>query len=238
LWTASTQLEQQIYATGQINDKRFFKRIMLLFKTYSERAIRSTPAFLVSRTLISALSNVDKGVHVDTAAPAPASPSPPSSSGGAAPVASSAAEAAAADKEKQRLLEEGELNVTDFITSGEVVAGEQEAAEALQENEKLKRTLQQALFPVRHMTLEQVRVMRERHSGRELPGFSPYSAVEELIKEFKGQWSAHARECLEEVAEATQAQAGGLVMRIFERFPKAQRAVGMALTDFIEDLTT
>ncbi|GFR49980.1 hypothetical protein Agub_g12123, partial [Astrephomene gubernaculifera] len=112
-----------------------------------------------------------------------------------------------------------------------------EAAAALEENEKLKLTLQQALFPLRHMTLAQVQAMRERHAGRELPGFSPYSAVEELIQEFKGKWSAHARECLEEVAEAAQEQAGGLVAETFERFPKALRAVGMALSDYIEDLS-
>jgi hypothetical protein len=71
------------------------------------------------------------------------------------------------------------------------------------------------------MTLEDVRQLVERHHSVELPGFSPYSAVQDLVARHQRPWPAAVTEC----AAAAHRQLLQLVMlhvgRTFDRFPRA-----------------
>jgi hypothetical protein len=73
----------------------------------------------------------------------------------------------------------------------------------------------------RGMTLEDVRQLVERHHSVELPGFSPYSAVQDLVARHQRPWPAAVTEC----AAAAHRQLLQLVMlhvgRTFDRFPRA-----------------
>ena len=70
------------------------------------------------------------------------------------------------------------------------------------------------------MSLEDVQAIRNRHLGRELPTFSPYSGVEELISFFKGTWRVAAEECLERAKGLLYKNMIEIVNRVFEQFPE------------------
>ncbi len=70
------------------------------------------------------------------------------------------------------------------------------------------------------MTLEDVANIRKRHLGRELPTFSPYSGLEELISTFKGTWRVAAEECLERAKSLLYDNMIDIVNRVFEQFPE------------------
>jgi hypothetical protein len=73
----------------------------------------------------------------------------------------------------------------------------------------------------RGLTLEDVRQLVERHHSIELPGFSPYSAVQELVSRHQTGWAAAAADCV----AAAHRQLLQLVLlhvaRTFSRFPAA-----------------
>ena len=55
---------------------------------------------------------------------------------------------------------------------------------------------------------------------------APPSAMEELLRRFKGQWREHAEGCLQEVEAAVRELAGKTVAEQLRRYPKAERVVG------------
>lgn len=73
----------------------------------------------------------------------------------------------------------------------------------------------------RGLTLEDVRGLVERHHSIQLPGFSPYSAVQELVSRHQTGWAAAAADCV----AAAHRQLLHLVLlhvsRTFSRFPAA-----------------
>lgn len=73
----------------------------------------------------------------------------------------------------------------------------------------------------RGLTLDDVRGLVERHHSIELPGFSPYSAVQELVSRHQTGWAAAAADCV----AAAHRQLLHLVLlhvsRTFSRFPAA-----------------
>ncbi len=123
----------------------------------------------------------------------------------------------------------GVLLPLDALSKGDIdlstYKSEQEAANVLMEDEHVRDVLRAAFFPERFTTLEDVSALLQQQLGRELPGFIPYSAVEEMITSYKGQWRAHAEACLEEVAAVTREKAVTVVSEHFRRFPLALRAV-------------
>jgi hypothetical protein len=78
-----------------------------------------------------------------------------------------------------------------------------------------------ACAAMRGLTLEDVRQLVERHHSIELPGFSPYSAVHELVSRHQTGWAAAAADCV----AAAHRQLLQLVLlhvaRTFSRFPAA-----------------
>ncbi|KXZ49644.1 hypothetical protein GPECTOR_20g501 [Gonium pectorale] len=210
-------MEGHVRASSVMEEKAFYQKTLALYQAYGNKAVRSMPAFVVGRTLVTALSAADKGVSM--LAPGVVG------------------------------TEEGDLDLGPWLegTGGT----EADACAALDSNGELQRSLEVSLFPQRHMPLDkecalppcravpaEVRSLRQKHIGRELPGFSPYSAVEELIRRYKGQWSLHALECLGEVATAAHELSVRVVEEMFERYPVAQRSIGMAFSDYMEELAS
>jgi hypothetical protein len=78
------------------------------------------------------------------------------------------------------------------------------------------------------LTLEDVRQLVERHHSIELPGFSPYSAVQELVSRHQVAWAAAAADCV----AAAHRQLLHLVMlhisRTCSRFPAAAEHIRWA----------
>ncbi|KXZ50489.1 hypothetical protein GPECTOR_16g664 [Gonium pectorale] len=195
-------MEGHVRASSVTEDRAFFQKTLTLYQAYGKKAVRSMPAFVVDRTLITALSTADKGVSLP----------PPDAIG----------------------TEEGDLDLSPWL---EGTAGPKADASAmLGSHGELQRRLEASLFPQQHMPLYEVRSLRRKHIGRELPGFSPYSAVEDLIRRYKGQWSRHALECLGEVAAAAHELSGRVVEDVFKRYPRAQLSIGMAFSDYMEEL--
>ncbi|KAG2440609.1 hypothetical protein HYH02_010188 [Chlamydomonas schloesseri] len=195
---------------GGDGDRSVYQRLAGVYRSYGQRTIRSTPAFLVGTTLISALSKSEKNI----------SPLLDEGTG---------------------CEDEGELDLAALPSnsqskSGTPIRSAEEAADALAnpDNEALQDLLQSQLLPSRPMTIAELVQLRQRHLGRELPGFSPYSAMEELLQRFKGQWRQHAEACLGEVEAAVRELAGRTVAEQLRRFPKAERAVEAALTSHID----
>jgi pyruvate dehydrogenase complex dehydrogenase (E1) component len=69
------------------------------------------------------------------------------------------------------------------------------------------------------MSLDQVKELRQRSRGRELPTFSPYGAVEELIGMTRGSWEAAMLECLDAVQEELRGAMHKSINKHFGRFP-------------------
>jgi hypothetical protein len=204
LWAAAEALQRHVHATVA-GDKSFYKSVLQIYRKYGERVILSTPAFLVGRTLVSALSKSEKTMINK----------PVLAEGGHAPAGAPGGVEMLLPLEA---LSEGDIDLSTYKS-------EQEAASVLMEDEHLRGALRAAFFPERFTTLEDVSALLQRQLGRELTGFIPYSAVEELIRSHQGQWRAHAEACLEEVAAVTREQAEAVVSEHFRRFPLALRAV-------------
>ncbi|KXZ52300.1 hypothetical protein GPECTOR_10g932 [Gonium pectorale] len=200
VWRAAEALEGHVHATSATGDMAFYQTTKKLYKEYGQSVVRSTPAFVVGWTLITALNTKDKGI------------APPSGS----------------DPHEAAI---GELDLAKYKPKDKPEAT---ASSVLQSLDKMLARLQ---FPEKHMTLEQVQELRRRHEGRELPGFSPYSAVEELIRQHKGQWTNHANECLKAVADAVRGEGMAVLQETLGRYPKALGAIGAAFLDYVEELT-
>ncbi|KAG2440608.1 hypothetical protein HYH02_010187 [Chlamydomonas schloesseri] len=208
LWRVADTLHAAVHASGSAGDRAFYQRLMRDYKTYGERAIRSTPAFLVGTTLISALSKSDKMI-----------------SGGA-----DGEDGDGGDIDLARL---PDLQ----LAAGGAITSSAQAEAALLEadgNQAVTELLSQHLLPPRPVTLAEVSRLRQSHLGRELPSFLPYSAMEELLQRFKGQWRQHAEACLGEVETAVRELAGRTVAEQLRRFPKAERVAERALTAYID----
>lgn len=70
------------------------------------------------------------------------------------------------------------------------------------------------------VTLAEVQALRGSQLGRELPTFSPYSAVDELMSKFKGQWKQATLSCLEEVKGELKGLVVAHVDNKFSQFPE------------------
>ncbi|KAG2486191.1 hypothetical protein HYH03_015153 [Edaphochlamys debaryana] len=103
-----------------------------------------------------------------------------------------------------------------------------EAEAALKSDEKLRAYLAEHQFPAEPMMLAQVQAVLWDHAGRELPTFSPYSAVEELVRSFKGRWREHAEACLARAVQLAGAEVDAVLQAEFGAYPKALRAVRAA----------
>ncbi|KXZ52299.1 hypothetical protein GPECTOR_10g931 [Gonium pectorale] len=195
---AAEALERHVHAKSDTGDKTFYQTTKKLYKEYGQQVIRSTPAFLVGWTLITALSSEDKSIS---------------------PLGDGLQEAAGElDLSKRKLKDKPEADASSVLQS-------------------LTEELARSLYPEKHMTLEQIRELCRRHEGRELPGFSPYSAVEDLIRQHKGQWASHADECLEAVEDAVRGKGEAVLAETLGRYPKALRAIGTVFSDYVEELT-
>ena len=75
------------------------------------------------------------------------------------------------------------------------------------------------------MDLDSVINIRSKHLGRELPTFSPYAALEELISIFKGSWQLAAEDCLEQVKSLLHNVTTECVHHVFEQFPEMRSKV-------------
>ncbi|PNH03187.1 Interferon-induced GTP-binding protein Mx1 [Tetrabaena socialis] len=225
LSAAAERIDHHIHASAPSGDRSFYQACTALYRGFGERVIRSTPAFIVGRTLVSALSNTDKGM-----------PPPPSASGAAA-AGVALPGTLAVPAMPSAATEEGELNLTSYLEGGgRACVADADVPKAVEGKDSLRRDLEAARFPTRHMSLQEVRALRQRHVARELPGFCPYSAMEELVRGFKGQWAQHARTLLEDVVALAHQRAGAVVEDVFARYPKALRLVSNILAAHMEEL--
>ncbi|GAX85390.1 hypothetical protein CEUSTIGMA_g12806.t1 [Chlamydomonas eustigma] len=76
---------------------------------------------------------------------------------------------------------------------------------------------QEAFFNV--VTLEVVEALRSRHMGMELPGYTPYSALEELLGIFKEQWRTATSECLSSAREILEVLIDKHLEKVFAQHP-------------------
>eukprot|EP00198_Chlamydomonas_reinhardtii_P007089 XP_001696425.1 dynamin-related GTPase [Chlamydomonas reinhardtii] len=195
LWRISDTLAQNALADIRGGSLDFYQELMRHYREYGERSIRSTPAFLVDTSLISALSSSDKGMR---------------SSAGGGPIATC------------------ELSLKELVArieDGPVIESEKDAKAAL-EDKRVQIWLQQHKFPEGYMTLVEVGQLRQRHLGRELPGFLPYSAMEALLSKFKGKHRDQATACLAAVEAEVHKLAHRVVEEQLGHYPRAKGAVG------------
>eukprot|EP00798_Chlamydomonas_sp_ICE-L_P015105 gene15105-21161_t len=84
------------------------------------------------------------------------------------------------------------------------------------------------------LTLEDVQALRDQHLGHELPTFSPYSALEELIEKYKERWKGSALECLGSVKEELSERMEDSVKLQFGQFPDMMTHVSVAMSALLE----
>ena len=84
-------------------------------------------------------------------------------------------------------------------------------------------------------TLQFVKELRAQHLGRELPTFSPYSALESLIEKFKGKWRDAAEECLDKVKVHLHELALSRITEAFNPFPDMRLRVRLVRT-YVENI--
>lgn len=70
------------------------------------------------------------------------------------------------------------------------------------------------------MSLEDVRQLVERHHSIELPGFSPYSAVQDLIAKHQQGWAHSVAECAGQAHRQLLQLVMAHVAKTFDRFPR------------------
>lgn len=70
------------------------------------------------------------------------------------------------------------------------------------------------------MTLENVRQLVDRHHSIELPGFSPYSAVQDLITRHQQGWGRAVSECAGQAHRQLLHLVMAHVAKTFDRFPR------------------
>eukprot|EP00798_Chlamydomonas_sp_ICE-L_P007077 gene7077-173_t len=84
------------------------------------------------------------------------------------------------------------------------------------------------------LSLKDVKKLRARHLGRELPTFSPYSAVEELIEMHKGRWGGISLKCLGNVMKELTELMVDSVERHFGQFPVARAQIRALISALLE----
>ncbi|PNW83655.1 hypothetical protein CHLRE_05g238290v5 [Chlamydomonas reinhardtii] len=207
LWRVADGLDAAAHARSDTGDHAFYQLMDRFYREYGRHVMRSTPAFLVGTTLISALNKSEKMMGAGGG-----------DDGG--------------DLDLQSVLPV----MKQAAGGGAVTSSERVEAALAAGSEAVQELLSSNLLPQRPMTLAEVSRLRQRHLGRELPGFSPYSAMEELLRRFKGQWREHAEGCLQEVEAAVRELAGKTVAEQLRRYPKAERVVGRALSSHVDTL--
>ncbi|KAG2424261.1 hypothetical protein HXX76_014642 [Chlamydomonas incerta] len=187
-------------------DCAFYQRTKAMYRAYGEGVMRSLPAFLVGSTLISALDSSDKGMDVAAVA---------AGNSGDLDLGALAAQAA----------------------QGAAAITMEAEAEAFIESDAVQKLLAVKIFLRReHMTLRELKELRQRCLGRELPNFTPYKAMESLLQRFKGKWHEPAMSCLSGVAAAAHKLADEVVATEFGRYPAGSRTASAALSRRVEGL--
>ena len=75
------------------------------------------------------------------------------------------------------------------------------------------------------LSLGEVTDLLAKHRGCELPTFSPYSALKELINTFKGPWMPATESCLVDSKDKLNAMLAPRIEKTFEQFPQLQPMV-------------
>ena len=83
--------------------------------------------------------------------------------------------------------------------------------------------------------LEEVQQLRRKYQGRELPGFSPYKAVEKLIEKFFSGWKEVIQVTVEKVKELMLGLIEQKVNGSFSRFSSCHRALMSVLLTHLDD---
>lgn len=86
------------------------------------------------------------------------------------------------------------------------------------------------------MTCADVRHVIEQHRSVELPGFSPYSAVEGLITRHLATWPQLSESCLDKATAELQTYVGQQLDERFSRFPQAHNLVRNMARSLIADM--
>lgn len=76
-------------------------------------------------------------------------------------------------------------------------------------------------LPRDFLSLEDVQSIRRQHQGRELPGYMPYAAVENLVQRYTKGWARAARECAEQVAHVLRREVASVVQNVMASYPAA-----------------
>lgn len=77
--------------------------------------------------------------------------------------------------------------------------------------------------PDRVITLDEVRCLAAKFRTRELPGYIPYRATEEMVQKLKGDsWADAAADCLDRVSEQLLEVTELLIKHHFKQFSDAQ----------------
>ncbi|KAG2429695.1 hypothetical protein HYH02_013953 [Chlamydomonas schloesseri] len=237
LWRVADTLAAHAQGDSRIcGDCDFYQRTTAHYREYGGRAVRAMPAFLVGTTLISALNKADMAMHGGAEGGGAAAGG--SRDRGAGGAAGGACQQQLQQQQQQRAWDEGEVDLASLpgLKAGPHIKTDDDAHEALLSDGEVQALLAGHLFPHGHMTLGEVTAVLRKRLGRELPGFCPYTAMEELLRRFKGQWRDQAEACLGEVAAAAHALAGKVVLQEFSRYPKGVRAMGAALSRHVEGL--
>ncbi|GAX85388.1 hypothetical protein CEUSTIGMA_g12804.t1 [Chlamydomonas eustigma] len=95
---------------------------------------------------------------------------------------------------------------------------------------------QGAFFSV--VTLEEVVALRSEHIGMELPGYTPYSAVEELLRRFKEQWRTPTSECLSSAREILEALINKHLEKIFAQHPLMHFKLRDIISNIVDESTS
>jgi len=86
------------------------------------------------------------------------------------------------------------------------------------------------------MSLEDVRAVIEEHRGLELPGFSPYSAVQALISRTTNGWMSSAELLLDNTSLLMEGVVARQVDNLLGRQPAARKVARSAATSLLQEL--
>eukprot|EP00955_Chlamydomonas_euryale_P073355 361712-Chlamydomonas_euryale.AAC.2 len=84
--------------------------------------------------------------------------------------------------------------------------------------------LQDDGLATKRVTMQEVKELRQRHLGYELPSFSPYSAVKELLRTTTGTWKKDMLACFDDILAELQSESRKVLNEHFARFPGMHQA--------------
>jgi hypothetical protein len=84
--------------------------------------------------------------------------------------------------------------------------------------------------------LDDLRAITNNQKGKELDGYSPYGALEFVVKKSQQEWTVHVELCLQQVARELLHLSAKLSSEVFGRFPKLHSQIGMIIQVLQNDL--